>query len=122
MKDHSIDSFNGLAKSNPIIALSLLISLLSLAGIPLTAGFFAKYYMLLAVIREGGMLWLVIAAVLCAAVSVYYYFRVIQAMYFKEAAAGNPAAFSPYFKWMMFMNAVLIIVLGIHPDLILSLI
>ena len=122
MKDHSIDSFNGLAKSNPIIALSLLISLLSLAGIPLTAGFFAKYYMLLAVIREGGMLWLVIAAVLCAAVSVYYYFRVIQAMYFKEAAAGNPTAFSPYFKWMMFMNAVLIIVLGIHPDLILSLI
>ncbi|MEY3688218.1 MAG: hypothetical protein RIR84_1059, partial [Bacteroidota bacterium] len=109
-------------KSNPIIALSLLISLLSLAGIPLTAGFFAKYYMLLAVIREGGMLWLVIAAVLCAAVSVYYYFRVIQAMYFKEAAAGSPTAFSPYFKWMMFMNAVLIIVLGIHPDLILSLI
>ena len=122
MKDHSIDSFNGLSKSNPFIALSVLISLLSLAGIPLTAGFFAKYYMLLAVIREGGMVWLVVTAVICAAVSVYYYFRVIQAMYFKDSAEADGTEFSPYFKWAMVLNAILIIVLGIHPDLILNLI
>jgi len=122
MKDHSIDSFNGLSKTNPLIALSVLISLLSLAGIPLTAGFFAKYYMLLAVIREGGMLWLVVTAVLCAAVSVYYYFRVIQAMYFKDSAEDASPTFSPYFKWVMLLNAILILVLGIHPDLILNLI
>ncbi len=122
MKDHSIDAFNGLAKSQPIIALSVLISLLSLAGIPLTAGFFAKYYMLLAVIREGNMMWLVILAVLCAAVSVYYYFRVIQAMYFKASASETALEFDPNFKWVMLMNAILIIVLGIHPDLILNLI
>jgi NADH-quinone oxidoreductase subunit N len=122
MKDHSVDAFNGLSKTNPIIALSVLVSLLSLAGIPLTAGFFAKYYMLLAVIREGHLMWLVVTAVLCAAVSIYYYFRVIQAMYFKEPSNILTLDFSSTFKWMMIINAILIIILGIHPDIILSLI
>jgi NADH-quinone oxidoreductase subunit N len=122
MKDHSVDAFNGLSKTNPIIALSVLVSLLSLAGIPLTAGFFAKYYMLLAVIREGHLMWLVVTAVLCAAVSIYYYFRVIQAMYFKEPTNILTLEFSSTFKWMIIINAILIIILGIHPDIILSLI
>lgn len=122
MKDHSIDAFNGLAKNHPIIAVSVLVSLLSLAGIPLTAGFFAKYYMLLAVIREGHLMWLAIVAVLCAAVSVYYYFRVIQAMYFKESIKDTTVVFSSSFKWMMLLNAILIIILGIHPDIIFNLI
>lgn len=122
MKDHSVDAFNGLSKTNPMIALSVLISLLSLAGIPMTAGFFAKYYMLLAVIREGHLMWLVVTAVLCAAVSVYYYFRVIQAMYFKEPSNIVSLEFPAPFKWMMIINAILIIILGIHPDFILNLI
>ena len=122
MKDHSVDAFNGLSKTNPVIALSVLVSLLSLAGIPLTAGFFAKYYMLLAVIREGHLMWLVITAVLCAAVSIYYYFRVIQAMYFKDASNIVTLEVSSTFKWMMIINAILIIILGIHPDFILNLI
>jgi len=122
MKDHSVDAFNGLSKTNPVIALSVLVSLLSLAGIPLTAGFFAKYYMLLAVIREGHLMWLVITAVLCAAVSIYYYFRVIQAMYFKDASNIVTLEVSSTFKWMMIINAFLIIILGIHPDFILNLI
>ncbi|MEY3158991.1 MAG: hypothetical protein RLZZ49_471, partial [Bacteroidota bacterium] len=57
-----------------------------------------------------------------AAVSVCYYFRVIQAMYFKDSAEADGTEFSPYFKWAMVLNAILIIVLGIHPDLILNLI
>jgi len=122
MKDHSLDAFNGLSKTNPVIALSVLVSLLSLAGIPLTAGFFAKYYMLLAVIREGHLMWLVVTAVLCAAVSVYYYFRVIQAMYFKEPSNILSLEFPSTFKWVMIINAILIIILGIHPDFILNLI
>ena len=122
MKDHSVDAFYGLSKTNPVIALSVLVSLLSLAGIPLTAGFFAKYYMLLAVIREGHLMWLVITAVLCAAVSIYYYFRVIQAMYFKDASNIVTLEVSSTFKWMMIINAFLIIILGIHPDFILNLI
>src|SRR3954452_9271564 len=77
MKDYTYEGYNGLAKTQPVLAATNTIFLLSLAGIPLTAGFFAKYYMLAAVIKTGSYMWLVIAGVLFAAISVYYYFRVI---------------------------------------------
>lgn len=121
-KDHSIEAFNGFAKRHPMVALSMLICLLSLAGIPLTGGFFAKYYMLLAVIKYAKVVWLAIVAVLCAAISVYYYFRVIQAMYFKDAETFEEVEFSNGFKYMMLVNALLIILLGIHPDWLFSLV
>jgi NADH-quinone oxidoreductase subunit N len=120
MKDYTFEGFNGLAKHQPLLAGVMVLFLFSLAGIPLTGGFFAKYYMLLAAIRNGAMSWLVILAVLCAAVSVYYYFRVIQAMYFKE---GNDPGIqvSEGFKAVLLVSAVLIVVLGIHPDWLLNL-
>ncbi len=87
MKDYTFEGFNGLAKHQPVLAATNTIFLLSLAGIPATAGFWAKFYMLAAAVRAGHVLWLVILGVLCAAISVYYYFRVIQAMYFKDGDA-----------------------------------
>lgn len=117
-KDHSVEGLNGFAKKHPVVAASMLVSLLSLAGIPLTGGFFAKYYMLLSAMKYGDSLWLVIVAILGAAVSVYYYFRVIQAMYFKDDS-GQPledVQFSSFFKAMMVVNAIILLVLGIHPD------
>jgi NADH-quinone oxidoreductase subunit N len=119
-KDHSIEAFNGFAKQYPIVAFGLLVCILSLAGIPLTAGFFAKYYMLLAVLEQGNMTWLAIVAVLCAAISVYYYFRVLQAMYFKTAAVSADVEFSKPFGYLMVINAVIIIALGIRPDWLIS--
>ncbi len=83
MQDHTFEGFNGFAKQQPLIAVTIVIFLLSLAGIPLTAGFLSKFYMLRAII-DSGSIWLAIFAVIMAAVSVYYYFRLIQAMYFKE--------------------------------------
>ncbi len=120
MKDYSFDGYNGLAKSNPILALTNTIFLLSLSGIPLTAGFFAKYFMLLSAIKAGCSLALVLFAVAFAAVSVYYYFRVIQAMYFKEGDANTvePVPFS-YNLGLLFL-AGLIIVLGIFPTSLLN--
>jgi NADH-quinone oxidoreductase subunit N len=117
-KDHSIEGLNGFAKKHPLVAGSMLVSLLSLAGIPLTAGFFAKYYMLLSAMKYGNSLWLVIVAILGAAVSIYYYFRVIQAMYFKEeqGQSSEEVTFSPFFKVMMVVNAIILLALGIHPD------
>src|SRR5215469_5270302 len=91
MKDYTFEGFNGLARHQPVLAATCTIFLLSLAGIPLTGGFFAKYYMLSAVVSSGQYLWLVVFAVLCAAVSVYYYFRVIQAMYFKDGDGSTEA-------------------------------
>ena len=122
LKDHSIEALNGFAKQHPVVAFSVLISLLSLAGIPLTAGFFAKYYMLLAVLKYGQLLWLALVAILSAAISVYYYFRLIQAIYFREPAAESELHFSGFFKVVMVFNAILILVLGIHPDWLIKLI
>ena len=120
MKDYSFDGFNGLASYQPALAATNTIFLLSLAGIPLTAGFFAKYYMLASAVKNGSYIWLVIFAVLCAAISVYYYFRVIQAMYFKEATEKQAIVVTPIFKGMLIVISAIIILLGIFPQWLLS--
>jgi NADH-quinone oxidoreductase subunit N len=119
MKDITFEGFNGLGKSQPVLAATNTIFMLSLAGIPLTAGFFAKYYMLASVVKTGHYIWLVILAVLFAAVSVYYYFRVIQAMYFKEGDAEAEDV-TPGFKVGLVIVAAIIILLGIYPQLLLN--
>src|ERR1700748_2274457 len=80
----NFESFNGLSKNNPFLALVLTISMLSLAGIPLTAGFIGKFFMFSSALRQYQVL-LVILAVINAIISIFYYFRVIVAMYFREA-------------------------------------
>ena len=80
----------------------------------------AKYYVLLAVVKQGQLMWLVIFALLMAAISVYYYFRVIIAMYFKQ---GNPELTAPVTagdKLMLVVTCLLVLLLGIFPQLILN--
>ena len=117
MNDYTFSGFNGFAKHQPLLAATTTIFLLSLAGIPLTAGFMAKFYMLKSTLATGNGMWLVIVAVLMAAVSVYYYFRVIQAMYFREGDDPKIVV-SPAFKWTLVVLAALVILLGIYPNLI----
>jgi NADH-quinone oxidoreductase subunit N len=120
MKDYTIDGFNGLGKQQPLLAVTGTIFLLSLTGIPLTAGFQAKFYMLMAAIQTGYHIWLVIFAVLCAAISAYYYFRIIQAMFFKENTGEAILAddITPAFKILLVFTAVLIIILGLFPNML----
>jgi len=120
MKDYTFEGFNGLARQQPVLAATVTIFLLSLAGIPLTGGFFAKYYMLSAVVSSGHFLWLVIFAVLCAAVSVYYYFRVIQAMYFKDGDGTTEVEPGAGFKGLLVVLAAVVIILGVCPQSLLS--
>lgn len=119
MKDYTFEGFNGLARTQPVLAATTTIFLLSLAGIPLTIGFFAKYFMLASAVKTGTYLWLVILAIICAAISVYYYFRVIQAMYFKEGA-GETVEVTGVFRWLLVLVAGLIILFGIFPNMILN--
>ena len=122
MSDYTIDGFNGLGKQQPVLALTATVFLLSLTGIPLTAGFQSKFYMLLAAVQNGQHIWLVIFAVLCAAISAYYYFRVIQAMYFKDSNSGtsivDAADITPSFKLLLIITAILIMMIGLFPSLI----
>ncbi|MFM2325971.1 MAG: hypothetical protein RIR31_173 [Bacteroidota bacterium] len=122
MNDYTIDGFNGLAKKQPVLALTATIFLLSLTGIPATAGFQAKFYMLLAAVQNGHQMWLIILAVLCAAISAYYYFKVIQAMYFKESSEVTVQDWdvTPGFKALLIITAAIIIILGVYPHFLLD--
>lgn len=122
LNDYTFDGFNGFARQQPVIAAATTIFLLSLAGIPLTAGFLSKFYMLKATLETGKYFWLVIFAVLMAAISVYYYFRVIQSMYFKTGDNKTAAAaISPAFKWTLVALAGLVILLGLFPGILFRL-
>ena len=120
MKDYTYDGFNGLGKREPLLAFVTTIFLLSLAGIPLTGGFIAKYYVLVAAVQQGQVLWLVIFALFMAAISVYYYFRVIMAMYFKQGSPELSSPVTPGDRFMLVLTCVLVLLLGIAPQLLLS--
>lgn len=119
MKDYTYEGFNGLAKKEPVLAFTATICLFSLAGIPLTGGFFAKYFVLSAAVEQGKMIGLVIFAVFMAAVSAYYYFRVIISMYFKTGDAELSEPTTTIEKAFLILNAIIIIVLGVLPNLVL---
>ncbi len=116
-----IDAFKGLAKSNSFIAIVMLISMLSMAGIPPTSGFFAKYFVFNAALNQGHI-WLVIIAVLAALVGVYYYFKIIISMFSTEEAKESPTiSISFYEKCVLSLIAIGIIVLGVLPNYFISL-
>ncbi len=116
----NFDSFNGLAKRNPFIALTLTIAMLSLAGIPLTAGFMGKFMMFSTALTEY-QVWLVVLAVINAVIGICYYLRVIIAMYFKDDAERNEIQSSPYFNFVLGFSAIVTILLGVYPGFISNL-
>ena len=112
----SFDAFNGLARQNPLLGFAMTVSMLSLAGIPLTAGFWGKFYMFSTAV-ERGQIWLLVVAVLMSAVGIYYYFRVIIAMYFREGATA-PIRVAPFYQYVLVVATLLTIGLGIAPGLL----
>ena len=117
--DH-FENFNGLAKRNPFVAFVLTVAMLSLAGIPLTAGFIGKYLMFLNVMSDY-QVYLVAFAILNALVGFYYYFRVIVAMYFKEGPETELQAPVQY-KVVLVLSLLITVFLGVYPAVILNLI
>jgi NADH-quinone oxidoreductase subunit N len=115
-----IDGFNGLAKSNPGLAFATTVALLSLAGIPPTAGFFAKYYIFNAAINKG-FTGIVIVAVISSLISVYYYFRIIIAMYFRTSTESVGAKLTAAEILVLIITTSVILILGLLPDAIISL-
>jgi NADH-quinone oxidoreductase subunit N len=113
--DGSFDAFNGLEKKSPLLAAALAISMLSLAGVPPTAGFFGKYFLFTSVFEKYP--WLVVLAVINSAVSIYYYFKVIIAMYFtRDTHYEQEGVVVPTsVRWVVFAGIVLIAVLAIVP-------
>jgi NADH-quinone oxidoreductase subunit N len=116
------EDFAGLGRRHPAVALAFSFFLLSLAGIPPTAGFFGKWFVLRSAI-DGGFYWLAIIAFLNSVVGVYYYLRVLVYMYMREPAAGAPVARpmqSSYVSLALIVSAVLVVVLGTMPGMSLD--
>lgn len=118
--DGSVQAFNGLAKKNPILTIVMTISMLSMAGIPITAGFFAKYYIFVSAI-QGGWLWIVIIGILAALVGVAYYLKLIIAMFAKTSETEKIVT-SPLYVFSLLVATILILLAGVMPNLIISLI
>jgi NADH-quinone oxidoreductase subunit N len=118
-KSDGVDGFNGLAKTNPMLAIVMTIALLSLAGIPPTAGFFAKYFIFTSAFMAGNV-GLVLIAIIASLIGVYYYFRLIIAMYFKESD-GQTIAVQSNHKILLVIIAIAIVALGLFPDYIIGL-
>lgn len=117
--NEDIVNFNGLGKTNPLMAAVLTASLLSMAGIPIFSGFFAKF-MLFAQTIKAGFITVVIFAVINSIISVGYYFKLILAMYTKEAEGEKPAV--PFVYTIVAILAILLnIVMGIWPSFVTNL-
>lgn len=115
----AVESFNGLAKSNPFLAVVMTIALLSLAGIPPTAGFFAKYYIFTAAFSAGNV-GLVFIAIIASLIGVYYYFRIIIAMYFKEGGKDKVTVEANH-TLLLVLAIGATLALGLFPDCLISL-
>jgi NADH-quinone oxidoreductase subunit N len=114
----SYEDLAGLGRRHPATALAFSFFLLSLAGIPPTAGFFGKWFLFKAGI-ESGLYWLVILALINSVIGSYYYLRVLIYMYMREPAAGAPVAIpmrSGYITAALILSAVLVLVLGLTPS------
>ena len=115
-----IENYSGLAYKHPIIALSMTVFLLSLAGLPPFAGFIAKFYIFSAAVQEG-LITLVIIAVLNSAISFYYYLKVVVFMYMKEPEAEFRISLTPLTLFVVFVGVIATVSLGIFPGSIIAL-
>lgn len=111
----SIDDFRGLNRKAPFVAFAMLVFLLSLGGIPPTAGFIGKYFLFAAAV-QAGFGWLAIVAVLMSAVSMFYYLRIAVAMYLQEGFLAETAV-TPALRLVTAICLVVTLVIGFFPDL-----
>ena len=120
----SLDTFAGLARREPLLTVLMTLFLLSLIGIPPTAGFFAKYEVIVAAVQAGGALtWLAVLLVLNAAVAAFYYLRIIVYMFMRDPLSDAPAPRHGALLWGGLAAATtLTILLGLFPTPMLEIV
>lgn len=116
----TVDYFNGLYKKNPLLAVAMTLSLLSLAGIPPLPGFFGKY-MVFALAIQNGMTNLVILAVITSLIGVFFYFRIIIAMFFKEPA-GDDVTATPSIRILAITLTAISLAMAVFADSLVRLV
>ena len=110
-----IDDLSGLSKNHPLLSVSLLVILFSLAGIPPLAGFFAKFYIFKSVIEQS-MYFLAIVGLLSTVIAAFYYLRIIKIMYFDEEKDSYDKDQSLWLKLSLTVSTILILMYFIFPS------
>jgi len=118
----SYDDLAGIGRRNPPVALAFSVFVLSLAGIPPTAGFFGKLGVFKAAV-DSGLIWLLIVGLINSVIAAYYYLRVVVVMYMKEPSHGMPQAKpmrAPMLATALLITAILVLALGLFPNAVLN--
>ena len=117
----TIDDLSGLSKNHPLLSLAMLVSLFSLAGIPPLAGFFAKFYIFMAVIEQE-MYFLAIVGLLSTVVAAFYYLRIIKTIYFDEEKQKYDKDHNLGLKLSLILSTLIIATYFIYPSGLISII
>ena len=116
-----LDDFKGLNERSPWFAAMMLMVMFGMAGVPPFVGFFAKLYVLRAVI-DAGLTWLAVTAVVFSIISAYYYIRLVKLMYFDRAPANARSVRGEFdMRWLLSGNGLAILALGVLPGPLMAL-
>jgi len=115
----NINDLSGLSKNHPMMALSFLIILFSLAGIPPLAGFFAKFYVFVSVV-EAKMYFLAVIGLVTTVISAFYYLRVIKIIYFDKPKKPFETNYDWGLKFSLILSSVLILIYFIYPSILID--
>jgi NADH-quinone oxidoreductase subunit N len=114
-----LDDFKGLNQRSPWLAFLMLLLMLSMAGVPPTVGFYAKFSVLNSVV-EAGHIWLAVVAVIFSLIGAFYYLRIIKLMYFDAPESHVPIAIDSDAALLMSVNGFGVLLLGLLPNQIMS--
>ncbi len=117
----NINDLSGLSKNHPLLALGFLIILFSLAGIPPLAGFFAKFYIFMAVI-ESKMFVLAIIGLITTVVSAFYYLRIIKIIYFDKPKKPFEENYEWGLKIPLIFSTILTLIYFVHPSILIEIV
>lgn len=115
-----LEDLKGLNQRSPWYAFLMLITMFSMAGVPPTLGFYAKFAVLQAAL-QAGMVWLVVFAVLMAVIGAFYYLRIVKLMYFDEPKDKAAIKSTPEMRWALSLNALALLGLGLMPQSLMNL-
>ncbi|MGB5065471.1 MAG: NADH-quinone oxidoreductase subunit NuoN [Candidatus Competibacter sp.] len=115
----NIDDFKGLNDRNPWLAFLMMVVMMSMAGIPFMAGFYAKWVVLQAVVGVG-LVWLAVLGVVFSVIGAFYYLRVVKCLYFDKPEQSAPIELSRDTEIVISANGLLLVVLGLYPTALMS--
>jgi NADH-quinone oxidoreductase subunit N len=116
LHSHDLSSFAGLGKKAPLLSALFTLFLLSLAGVPPTVGFVAKFYIFWAAL-SAGWVWLVILAAVNSVISVGYYFKILRAMYFQSPATEAPVSITLSMRLTLAVTSFVTLFVGMFPQI-----